>query len=207
MTGATSSGAMHVALRLTPAMLVVAAVACGQADRGAVTPTPFAPAGPVSPAVTDPPGREAPPPAVAPAAPGCGGGVTIRLRGADGDGSGDRAIEVGAMTVRADGAPVEVRGGTTGMLDVTRDHAYDLGMVSLPENVSRVEVRVPVLGGRVGDDDADACTGPIDFGFDPAKVAPTRCHVVVQLDPWSFSALATASDPTPVIVPSFTIRY
>jgi hypothetical protein len=35
----------------------------------------------------------------------------------------------------------------------------------------------------------------------------TRCHVVVQLDPSSFSAVATAAKPLPVIVPAFTVRY
>lgn len=217
--------------RAVPALLVAVlmtlGVGCGKGDAGGTSalaadppaapavevPAPAAPVVEVpSPApvveVTAPDApAEASAPAPAPVTPDCGGLVTVRLRGADATGSGDRAVEVGAVTAEVEGAALQVRNVRTGLLDVTSDQAYALGNVVMPEGTAQVDVRIPVLGGRVGDETADGCTGPIVFRLDPALVDAARCHVVVQLDPWSFSAVATAAKPLPVIVPAFTVRY
>jgi hypothetical protein len=193
----------HMTSVITLLAVCAAMIACGKGGGVVADGTPSQPPG-GSPPAASPPDDGAPPP---PATPACAGGVAVMLRGADATGAGDRAIEVGPISVSMAGTPVAVRDGTTGLLDVTRDHAYLLGVVLVPDGVERVDVSVPVLGGRVADRAADACTGPIVFRFQRSKVDDARCHVVVQLDPWSFAELATGAEPLPVIVPAFTVRY
>lgn len=143
--------------------------------------------------------------------PGCNGSVTVRLLGTN-PGLEPTALHVepGALQV-ASGAALVVTGATAGALDLAQPQAYRLGIVRPPDGATIATAVLPILAAHVAGTlvtgDLDVCTGPIAFTFDPARVDPRRCHVVVELDVARSVQPALAAGGSPFLLPQFRVVY
>lgn len=138
--------------------------------------------------------------------PPCGGLVTLRLHGVDAGALTGFALETGAITADAGGAlPVEQ--AATGPFELVSDDAFKLGVIAPPAGAGTVSVSLPLVAATVSGGTApgalSTCTPPIEFAFDPAKVDPLRCHVVVELS----AARSVVAGASPFVLPQFKIRY
>jgi len=137
---------------------------------------------------------------------GCGGEVTLRLRGVAAGDLAAFALTLGSVEASA-GAPLPLAQPLPpGAIDLVRDHAYRLGVVTPPAGASAVQVTVPVVAASAaGLDGIDVCTPPITFAFDPSRVDPSRCHAVVELD--LARSLQAGAPGGAALLPHFTVRY
>lgn len=136
---------------------------------------------------------------------GCGGEVTVRLRGVGAGALGTFQLSLGPVEARA-AVPLTLADALPpGPIDLVLDHAYRLGIVTPPAGASSVHVTVPLVAASAALAPVDVCTAPIEFTFDPSRVDPDRCHVVVELD---LGRSIQADAPGGVaLLPQFTVRY
>ncbi len=142
-----------------------------------------------------------------PAAAPCTGGVTVHLDGID---PGDvTSLEVGVASVAFTGAgflPLQADSTASGALDVAAA-CQDLAVLALPQagpvhGTISLGTTHACVGGSCFD--LDACTKPIAFQFDPAKVSPERCDVVVSLD---LARSVYAAGDVRAFLPHFLVHY
>jgi hypothetical protein len=143
--------------------------------------------------------------------PGCDGHVTVRLLGTNvGVDLSALHVEPGALQVTS-GAALVVTGATAGALDLAQPQAYRLGIVTPPDGATAATAVLPIsaahAAGTLVTGDLDVCTGPIEFTFDPARVDPRRCHVVVELDVARSVQPALGAGGSPFLLPQFKVVY
>jgi hypothetical protein len=137
--------------------------------------------------------------------------VTVRLLGTNA-GIGISALEVepGPLEVTS-GATLVVTGATAGALDLAQPQAYRLGIVTPPAGATAatavIRISAAHVAGTLLTGDLDVCTGPIAFTFDPARVDPRRCHVVVELDVARSVQPALGAGGSPFLLPQFKVVY
>lgn len=143
--------------------------------------------------------------------PGCDGHVTVRLLGTNvGVDLTALHVEPGPLQVTS-GAALVVTGATAGALDLAQPQAYRLGIVAPPGGATAATAVLPIsaahAAGTLVTGDLDVCTGPIEFTFDPARVDPRRCHVVVELDVARSVQPALGAGGSPFLLPQFKVVY
>jgi hypothetical protein len=121
------------------------------------------------------------------------------------------SVETSALQVATSGGPLTVASPAKEPFDLVLPWAYRLGIVLPPKDATRVSVSFGITAASVttpaGTTALDVCTAPITFDFDPARVNPANCHVVVELD------LARSMLPPPVqggsafLLPQFKVVY
>jgi hypothetical protein len=144
--------------------------------------------------------------------PTCDGNVTLRLLGRNvGVGVSALRIQTGALQVTS-GASLVVTGAAAGPFDLALEHAHRLGIVSPPAAARVVKAVLPISAAHVAGStltgDLDVCTtGPIEFTFDPGRVRPPACHVVVELDVARSVQGALGDGGSPFLLPQFKVVY
>jgi hypothetical protein len=144
--------------------------------------------------------------------PTCNGSVTLRLLGRNvGVGVSALRIQTGALQVTS-GAPLAVDGAVAGPLDLALEHAHRLGIVTPPDAARAVKAVLPISAAQVAGTaltgDLDVCTtSPIEFTFDPGRVRPPACHVVVELDVARSVQGALGDGGGPFLLPQFKVVY
>ena len=95
--------------------------------------------------------------------------------------------------------------------DLAQPQAYRLGIVAPPGGATAATAVLPIsaahAAGTLVTGDLDVCTGPIEFTFDPARVDPRRCHVVVELDVARSVQPALGAGGSPFLLPQFKVVY
>jgi hypothetical protein len=143
--------------------------------------------------------------------PSCGGHVTVRLLGTNaGTGISALSVEPGALEVTS-GSALVVTGATAGALDLVQAQAYRLGIVTPPAGATAATAVFPITAAHVAGTaltgDLEVCTAPVEFTFDPARVRPPACHVVVELDLARSVHPALCAGGSPFLLPQFRVVY
>lgn len=141
--------------------------------------------------------------------PPCGGFVTLRLRGTNLGSLSALTVETGALAVTA-GEPLEVLQQRTLPVELFADGgAPRLGVVRPPAGL--VTVSIPIVSATAAGEQVqgplDACVAPLEFTFDPARVDPARCHVVVELDVARSALPAATEGGSAFLLPQLKVVY
>ncbi|HET8538903.1 MAG TPA: hypothetical protein VFL83_03420 [Anaeromyxobacter sp.] len=142
-----------------------------------------------------------------PQGPACRGLVTVRLRGVDQGALATFDVALAALDVEANGATLPPRWSASGTLALAGVESRKLAVLASTPGET-VEVTLRLAGIHACDGarclDLDLCTAPISFRFDPDRVSPERCHVVLHLD------LADSVQPLGdgvAFLPRFSVHY
>jgi hypothetical protein len=136
--------------------------------------------------------------------------ATLRLLGVANPGFDAVVLDLAAVSVEVDGAPLAIDLSRVTTMDLTRaDHAWDLGTFALPPpgTVAHVRIVLDDVGaweqsGAAGA--LDACGLPIEFDA-PAEWLALRGHAVVHLD-LGRSVLKVGAEDA-ILLPQLQVRY